>query len=276
MNVSTTIDWGLQGRQVLRVARFEALKMMSARRWLGGVVAIGAPLVLMGIALIRGVEDITPVSEVSEVYAVMFQTYILRLAIFFAAADTFSRLYRGEIMEKTIHYYLLSPVRREAILLGKYLAGIVQMTVIFVPGVIVWHIMLFMLSGQRTAESHFLEGNGVAHAMTYAGIAFLACVGYGAVFMLFGLVSRNPFLPAALLLGWESVNIFLPAAFQKISIVHYLQSICPVPIPFGPLAVITEPTPPWAAVPGMLMVTLAVLVLAAFLMRRAEVSYTSD
>ena len=276
MNVSTTIDWGLLGRQVLRVARFEWLKMVSSRRWLGGVIAIGAPLVLMGIALIRGAADVSPVSEVSTVYAVMFQTYILRLAIFFAAADTFSRLYRGEIMEKTLHYYLLSPVRREAILLGKYLAGILQLTVIFVPGVIVWHFMLFMLSGRRTVESHFLAGDGVSHTITYAGVAFLACVGYGAVFMLFGLVARNPFLPAALLLGWESVNIFLPAAFQKISIIHYLQSICPVPIPFGPLAVITEPTSPWVSVPGVLLVTFAVLVLATFRMRRAEVSYTND
>ena len=58
MNVSTTIDWGLLGRQVLRVARFEWLKMVSSRRWLGGVIAIGAPLVLMGIALIRGAADV--------------------------------------------------------------------------------------------------------------------------------------------------------------------------------------------------------------------------
>jgi ABC-type transport system involved in multi-copper enzyme maturation permease subunit len=269
--------WGLWQRQLVRIALFEFRKIMAGRWWLAGVVAAGGPLFFMGIALLNGGADQAPrVAEVSTVFAGIFQTYILRLAIFFVAADTFSRLYRGEIMEKTLHYYLLSPVRREVVLLGKYLAGIGQMALTFVPATIAAHVMLFMVAGQRTLEAHFVGGQGVSHTISYAGVALLACVGYGAVFLTTGLIARNPIAIAVIFLGWESINVFLPAAFQKLSIIHYLQSICPVPLPFGPLAVITEPTSPWISVPGMLLMTAAVLTLATFLMRRAEVSYTTD
>ena len=279
MTSQGTINWNRWSRQLLSVTRFEARKIFAGRRWLVGVVAAFAPLVPLLIGILNSeieFEGDPGVGGISLAFAVIFQSYFLRLAIFFVAVDTFMRLYRGEIMEKTLHYYLLSPVRREVILLGKYLAGLLQMTLIFIPATIAAYVMLFMMAGPRTMEANFANGSGVAHAITYAGVAFLGCVGYGAVFMLIGLVAKNPVLPAIMILGWESVNAVLPAMFQKISIIHYLQSIAPVPVPFGPLAVITEPTSPFISVPGMLVMTLLILAGAAFLMRRAEVTYTND
>jgi ABC-type transport system involved in multi-copper enzyme maturation permease subunit len=265
-------------RQLLSVARFEVRKIFAGRRWIAGVVAAYLPLLPMLLAILDGdmAESNVQVGEVSLVFAGIFQSYILRLAIFFIAVDTFSRLYRGEIMEKTLHYYLLAPVRREVILLGKYLAGLLQMAVIFVPATIAAYVMLFVMAGPRVLEANFINGNGISHAISYGAITLLGCVGYGAVFMLLGLVAKNPTIPALMVLGWESVNIFLPAIFQKFSIIYYLQSICPVPLPFGPLEVITEPTSPWISVPGMLVMTALILLGAAFLMRRSEVSYTND
>jgi len=37
----------------------------------------------------------------------------------------FSNLFRGEMLEKTLHYYFLTPMRREMLVAGKYLAGLV-------------------------------------------------------------------------------------------------------------------------------------------------------
>ena len=50
-------------------------------------------------------------------------------------------------------------------------------------------------------------------------------------------------IPAARVLGWEWLNSFLPAVLKKISVIHYLQSLCPVPIDAGPFALPAEPTP---------------------------------
>jgi hypothetical protein len=34
-------------------------------------------------------------------------------------------LFRGEIVEKSLHYYFLSPMRRELLVAGKFLAGLI-------------------------------------------------------------------------------------------------------------------------------------------------------
>ena len=112
--------------------------------------------------------------------------------------------------------------------------------------------------------------------LSYVGIAVLACLGYGSVFMLTGFLFKNPAIPAAFVLLWESANVFMPAALKQISVIHYLQSITPVPIPFGPFAVITAPASVFASVGGLALFTVAALIVNALLMRKAEINYSSD
>jgi len=50
----------------------------------------------------------------------------------------------------------------------------------------------------------------------------------------------------------------------------------PVPVSEGPFAVVAEPTPAWIAIPSMLLVTLLVLILAAYRIRHMEIRYGSD
>jgi hypothetical protein len=109
--------------------------------------------------------------------------------------------------------------------------------------------------------------------------AALACVGYGSVFMLTGVLYRNPMIPAAVVMIWENLNPFLPSLLKKFSIIFYLKSLCPVgEIPAdGPLAILatmTEPTPAWLAIPGLLVVSALVLAYAAAKSRKLEVSYS--
>src|SRR5205807_7198409 len=97
----------------------------------------------------------------------------------------------------------------------------------------------------------YLHGEGWHHVGAYLGVTALACLGYGSVFLAAGLLIRNPIVPAAIVLIWESANMFLPAALKKISVIFYLQSLCPVVAPPdqdvpGPLKLLisaAEPTP---------------------------------
>jgi hypothetical protein len=83
---------------------------------------------------------------------------------------------------------------------------------------------------------------------------------------------------------WESANLFLPAALKKISVIFYLQSLCPIVAPPGkdmpaPLALLissAEPTPALLAVTGLIVLTLAVLVLASLQARKLEINYGTD
>src|SRR5262249_34032058 len=183
---------------------------------------------------------------------------------------------RGDMVTRTIHFYLLTPIRREVLVAGKYLAGILITGTLYGASVGLSNVLIHSANGPAVAENHFFSGPGIGMLLTYIGIALLACLGYGSVFMLTGFLFKNPAIPAAFVLVWESINVFLPAALQKISVVHYLQSIVPVPIPVGPFAVITAPSSVFVSVTGLASFTLAALVINAMLMRKVEINYSSD
>ena len=105
----------------------------------------------------------------------------------------------------------------------------------------------------------------------------LACLGYGAVFLLMGILFRNPMLPAAMVMVWEGINAFLPPLLKKFSIIFYLKSLCPVNITetggLAFLVVEADPAPAWLAIPGLLILAGLTLVYAGLHARRLEISY---
>ena len=54
------------------------------------------------------------------IFAGIFQFFYLRLAIFFGCLGMFMYLFRGEMSNRTLHYWFLAPARREVLLVGKY------------------------------------------------------------------------------------------------------------------------------------------------------------
>ncbi|HEX5888176.1 MAG TPA: hypothetical protein VFY61_05715, partial [Pyrinomonadaceae bacterium] len=201
---------------------------------------------------------------------------ILRTVVFFGCAWIFMNLFRGEIVDRSLHYYFLSAVRREVLVVGKYVSGLVTSIVLFGFTTIVGMLLLYFPHFSSQSMRYFTEGQGLTQLLTYTGITVLACVGYGAFFVVVGLFVRNPIIPALLLYGWEWLNFLLPPLLKKVSVIHYLNSLVPVPISEGPFAVVAEPTPVWIAVPSMLGMTLVVLVLAAYRIRHMEIHYGSD
>jgi hypothetical protein len=134
------------------------------------------------------------------------------------------------------------------------------------------------------AVSAYLHGPGWGQIASYVGVTALACAGYGSIFLAAGLLFRNPILPAAFVLLWESINLFLPAALKKISVIFYLQALCPVVAsPDRDLSLFqrllissAEPPRAWVAVTGLLVVTAGVLVFSGFRARRLEINYGTE
>jgi hypothetical protein len=79
-------------------------------------------------------------------------------------------------------------------------------------------------------------------------------------------------------------NGLLPNRVQNLSVLHYLQSICPVPAPTDPdmpavLKLIlspADPSPPALAFLGLLGLTALVLFAASRAIRRLEINYSTD
>jgi hypothetical protein len=130
----------------------------------------------------------------------------------------------------------------------------------------------------------YWNAGGMAHALWYTAAAALGCVGYGSVFLAIGLYVRNPIVPAAVLLAWEGVNGVLPHVLQKLSILYYLQSLCPVPAPVDDgvpmlvrlLAAPAAPASRPGAILGLLVLSAVVLWIASRAVRRMQISYGSD
>lgn len=264
-------------RQALAVMRLEVKKALLGRRLIGVYLLALAPVALLAArALLLSPRRMGSLGQAGIIYAGLFQVFMLRLGVFFGCFGIFTHLFRGELLEKTLHYYLLSPIRREVLMLGKYLSGVVAAGVLFVGSTALSFILLYLPYGSEPVSNYFFNGPGLAQLFAYMGVALLACLGYGAVFLLMGLWFRNPMIPVALTLGWEAANFFMPPVLQKISVIHYLQSLCPVALPAGPLAVLVEPTPAWVSVPGLLVVTVFVLLVGGWRVRRAEITYGAD
>ncbi len=271
-------SWSLWTRQTLAILSLEIRKNFLSRRALLLYLIAAAPLGLLTLfALFRMPGDNAgSFSGMGVEFAAIYGGLILRTLVFFGCAWVFMNLFRGEVVDRSLHYYFLAPVRREVLVVGKYLSGLIATVTLFSITTVGSMLMLYFSLYPAESARFFFEGAGAAHLLAYLGVTILACIGYGAVFLLVGLFFRNPIIPALLLYGWEWINFLLPPLLKKISVIHYLQSLVPVPMSEGPFAVLVEPTPAWISVPSLLLFTGVVLFLASRHIRRMEISYAGE
>lgn len=264
--------------QIAAIMRLDLKKNFFGRRavlvYLLALMPVG--LLLMIAILPPAAREWQNFSQYPTLFSVFYSALILRTVVFFGCAWIFMNLFRGEIVDRSLHYYFLSAVHREVLVAGKYLSGLVTSVVLFVGVTIISMLLLFFPHFYSASLRFFFEGPGMSQLFTYASITLLACLGYGAFFIVVGLFIRNPIIPALMLYGWESINFLLPPLLKKISVVHYLNSLMPVPLSVGPLGVVADPTPAYISVPGLLIVTAVVLILAGTRIRRMEIRYGSD
>ena len=266
-------------RQIGSVLRLELKKnFFSKRGWWIYCLAIGPVIITLMHWLFEGRRSggHHTLGEDSMIFAALFQFFYLRATIFFGCMGIFANLFRGEMLEKTLHYYYLTPMRRELLVAGKYLAGLTVSLVLIVGSTAASFLMIGRHFGPAWSE-YLHNGPGMSQLGSYVLVAALGCIGYGAVFLMCGLLFRNPMIPAAVVFVWENLNPFLPSLLKKISVIFYLKSLCPVevpaPPPFSVMVIDADPTPMWVAVPGLLAVTAILLFYSAISARNSEINY---
>ncbi|MEK6320769.1 MAG: hypothetical protein AABN33_03695 [Acidobacteriota bacterium] len=278
VKASSERPWSLWAAQIAAILRLEVRKNFLGKRAILIYLLAAVPILLMA-ALSAEISwqqsRNSNIGEINIIFANLYEGLILRTIVFFGCAWIFMNLFRGEVVDRSLHYYFLSPLRREVLVCGKYLSGLVAALVLF--SISTAGSLLFMYVGLGSAGgSYFVDGPGKGQAIAYLGITALGCIGYGAAFLVIGLFFRNPIIPALLIYGWEFINFLLPPVLKKISVIHYLHSLSPVPVPEGPFAMVAEPTPAYLSIPGLLIVTAVVLALASFRIRRMEINYGGE
>ncbi len=271
--------WSLWWQQARRLARIEVRRNLRTKRaWWIYFLAF-APTVLILIHLLKESHPQFAMAEDTTVLAGIVQFYYVRLGIFFGCLGIFSRLIRGEMIERSLHFYLLSPVRREVLLLAKFAAGAISALALFGTAMVANFLLIYIGFGPAGTDYMF-NGAGMGQLEAYLAIVFLACLGYGSVFLLLSMMFRNPTPAALLVFGWEAINPVMPSLLQKISVASYLRHLMPVTVRgndiFALLTVTTEPVPGWVATLGLLALIAAVLTYSCYRMRTLEIRYTTE
>jgi ABC-type transport system involved in multi-copper enzyme maturation permease subunit len=271
--------WGLWWIQGRRLTLIELRRNLVSWRASWIYFLAFAPTFIIFLHLLIGEHTASSMAEDTDILAGIVQFYYVRLGIFFGCLGIFSRLIRGEMVERSLHFYLLSPVRREVLLLSKFAAGAVSSLSLFVAAITADFALMY--AGYGSAGRDFVfNGPGIGQLGAYALIAVLACLGYGAVFLLLSMIFRNPTPAAMLVLGWEAINPVLPSLLQKLSVASYLRHLMPISVPgdgiFALLSIETEPVSGWAASIGLLLLIALVLSYACYRIRSLEIRYTTD
>ena len=273
--------WRLYASQISVLVRNEVRRNLFTRRriWIYLLALLPVVMILGHTISVRNNMNLAQIEEDTQILAGIIQLYYFRLGIFFACMAIFTWLFRGEMVERTLHYQFLVPVRREVLVVGKFLAGAVVAIALFETAVLACFYFIYARFGSA-GKSYVFDGPGLGQLESYLLVAALACVGYGAVFLALSLLFKNPVVPGVVIMGWEAIAPIFPNWAQRLSVTFYLKHLCPVSLPLsGPLAIFTvvaEPVSPFLAVLGLLCLAIAILVLSCFLIHRMEITYTAE
>jgi hypothetical protein len=271
--------WSLWWIQARRIARIEVRRNLLTWKaaWIYFLAFV--PTVIIVIHFLFDRHTQFSLAEDTDILAGIVQFYYIRLGIFFGCLGIFSRLIRGEMIERSLHFYLLAPVRREVLLLAKFAAGIYGAVLLFGSAIVADFAFMYASYGAAGQEFIF-NGPGLGQLGAYLSIVVLGCIGYGAVFLLLSMLFRNPMPAAMLVLLWEFINPVMPSLLQKISVASYLKHLLPITVPgngiFALLTVQTEPVHGWVAATGVLLLAAVILAYSCVKIRLLEIRYTTE
>jgi ABC-type transport system involved in multi-copper enzyme maturation permease subunit len=270
------MSWALWRRQVRTLAVQQLRRSIAPRRVAPLAVLAGMTIC---IALVRAVvypdAARSQTSATTADFGQLFFFFLLRFVVFFGSADLFVKIFRGEILSRSLHYSLLAPVRREVLVTGKYLGGVLAAGIVLLPTTFVTFLLFYVPHLGRGVLS--ISGTQIIGQLAqYLLVVSLAIVAYGALFTLVGLTFRNPMVPALVFLGWEVLTPFLPPLLKALTVVHYLASLLPVPPAFGDFALLTRPVPDVLAATALAALAGALVTVSSLRARRLEITYSSD
>src|SRR5215469_14978105 len=129
--------WELWTRQIAAILRMDLRKNFLSRRGIWIYLLAFAPALLITLHVILDRRQSGSIRQDTEILAGIFQLFYLRFGIFFGCLGIFTWLFRGEIIEKSLHYYFLAPVKREVLLVGKFVGGLITSATLFGTGVLI-------------------------------------------------------------------------------------------------------------------------------------------
>jgi len=226
----------------IRVFNVSLPEMLWSRRSLFLAFLVGGPVVLA--LILRAAWIFHPFNAFTfrtpgprtvgaDVYGVMMWLIYLRFVVPVLGVFYGTSLIADEVDDKTITYLFTRPIRRRAIILGKYLGYLVCTTLLVLPSALLVYFLLVPIGGGA--------GVGERFPTLLADLAALASglAAYGAVFAYVGARIRRPLLAGlAFAFGWEPAMLVVPGYMKWVSVAYYLQALVPhAPPDTGPAGI---------------------------------------
>jgi ABC-type transport system involved in multi-copper enzyme maturation permease subunit len=128
-------------------------------------------------------------------------------------------LIADEVDDKTITYLFTRPIRRGAVLLGKYLAYLACTVLLVLPSVILVFFLIVPVGGGSIAASF-------PSLVADLGMLAMGLTAYGAVFSLVGARVKRPLVVGLVFaFGWEPTVLLFPGYLKRATVAYYLQAL---------------------------------------------------
>ena len=223
------------------------------------LVALGAP-VLQGP---RGVRMTGPA-----IFGMMIWIFYLRFTVPVLGVFYGTSLIADEVEDKTITYLFTRPIRRGAVLVGKYLAYLGCTIFVVLPSVMLVYLLIVPMNGSLGAS--FID---LVKDLTLLAIGLAV---YGALFAFIGAKFKRPLLIGLVFIfGWEQIALAFPGYLKYYTVAYYVQSLVPHAMPNdGALSMIQgifrENPSLLTALLGLFVIWALFLTLAAWVVERKE------
>lgn len=193
--------------------------MLWSRRSLFMAVLLMLPVLFALLYRVLLVAKLPARITAGDLYGVVVAFFYVRNALPLAALFYASSLIADEVESRTITYLLTRPIRRSAILFGKFAAYCATTLALALPGLVVTFFLLLTQHGRKGVSA------GAPDLVRDLGVMALALLAYGALFTLLGVLLKRPLLPGLLFLyGWEMLAN-LPGWAPRFTLTAWLRSL---------------------------------------------------
>ena len=222
----------------LRVFDLSLGEMLWSRRTIFMALIVGAP-VLIALILRLVVSLGAPVfdSDIRSggtvvrmtgpaIFGLMVWVFYLRFTVPVLGVFYGTSLIADEVEDKTITYLFVRPIRRGAVLLGKYLAYLACTILVVLPSVVLVYLLVVPMQDVRELGRSFID------LVVDLGLLALGLAVYGAVFAFIGARFRRPLLVGLVFIfGWEQAALAFPGYMRNFTVAYYLQALVPHAMP---------------------------------------------
>jgi hypothetical protein len=229
-----------------RVFELSLGEMLWSRRTIFMALVLTGPVVLAIVARLVQAGGIAPLRVNGApvggigVFGMMIWVLFIRFIIPVLGVFYGTALVADEVDDKTITYLFTRPIRRGAVLIGKYIAYLVCTVLVVLPSVMIVYFLVVPFSEvSSTFRSLLID----------LGLLALGLAVYGAVFAWCGAVLRRPLVAGLVFaFGWEQIALLMPGYLRHFTVAYYLQALVPHVMPSDNVvtilqAVVSAPPP---------------------------------